>query len=270
MRQLIYNAVKCLECNETIVSRHRHDYKTCDCPNEAMVDGGLDYQRYGAKSMSRIVAIDIYADDDFEIVRRYAVRGSRGKDGLQPLSWIAICDMDDDYLKVMSGVTDFYTLGTGNTFIDRSIISGNIVAWSPINAFSNPTDNYVYILMSNIILDDFEKQKMVESLVLGLGDKITVAEEAVNTILNFWKTEFSKEKTDESKQAQDFLKSQQMAPFSNFQPERNGLLLSSKQRIMDFITDGGNPIQQQAFTDIISSSDYNNDKNIFNGKKQFL
>jgi len=101
MRQLIYNAVKCLECNETIVSRHRHDYKTCDCPNKAMVDGGLDYQRYGAKSMSRIVAIDIYADDDFEIVRRYAVRGSRGKDGLQPLSWIAICDMDDDYLQAV-------------------------------------------------------------------------------------------------------------------------------------------------------------------------
>jgi hypothetical protein len=195
----------------------------------------------------------------------YSLTGTTSNSGEDSL-----VEFKDDYLKVMSGVTDFYTLGTGNTFIDRSIISGNIVAWSPINAFSNPTDNYVYILMSNIILDDFEKQKMVESLVLGLGDKITVAEEAVNTILNFWKTEFSKEKTDESKQAQDFLKSQQMAPFSNFQPERNGLLLSSKQRIMDFITDGGNPIQQQAFTDIISSSDYNNDKNIFNGKKQFL
>jgi hypothetical protein len=111
---------------------------------------------------------------------------------------------------------------------------------------------------------------MVEFLVAGLGEKIVLAEDAVNAILDFWKIAFSKEKTDESKQAQDFLKSQSMAPFTNFQPERNGLLLSSKQRVMDFATDGGNSIQQQAYKDIISSVDYNSDKNIFNGKKQLL
>ena len=182
----------------------------------------------------------------------------------------SLVEFKDDYFKVMSGVTDFYTLGTGNTFIDRSLISGNVVLWSPINAFLNPSDNYVYILMSNIILDDFERQKMVEFLVSGLGEKIILAEDAVNAILDFWKVAFQKEKSDESKQAQDFLKSQSMAPFTNFQPERNGLLLSSKQRVMDFVTDAGDSIQQQAYKDIISSVDYNSDKNIFNGKKQLL
>lgn len=101
MRQLVYNAVECLECGKTVVSRYVHDYQTCGCPNVAMVDGGLDYMRYGAKDMSKIKPIEIYADDDYEIVRRYASRGSRGKDGLQPLSWIAICDMDDDYLEAV-------------------------------------------------------------------------------------------------------------------------------------------------------------------------
>jgi hypothetical protein len=80
MKQLVYNAVKCLECGQTIVSYHVHDYKTCDCPNAAMVDGGTAYGRYGAKD---------------------ATRGSRGPNGDQPLSWIAICDMDDDYLKAV-------------------------------------------------------------------------------------------------------------------------------------------------------------------------
>lgn len=98
MRQLVYNAVKCLECGDTIVSYHRHDYKTCECPNSAMVDGGTAYGRYGAMDMDRIVKIDVYDDDDFEIVRKHATRGSRGPNGDQPLSWIAICDMDDDYL----------------------------------------------------------------------------------------------------------------------------------------------------------------------------
>lgn len=101
MRQLVYNAVECLECGETIVSRTRHDYKTCGCPNNATVDGGLDYMRYGAKDMSKIKAIGIYADDDYEIVRKFATRGSRGLDGKHPLLWIAICDMDDDYLQAV-------------------------------------------------------------------------------------------------------------------------------------------------------------------------
>jgi hypothetical protein len=101
MRQIVYNAIKCLECGETIVSYSRHDYNTCGCPNDAMVDGGNDYERYGAMDMDKIETKYIYADDDFEIVRKHAVRGSRGVDGRQPLTYIAICDMDDDYLQAV-------------------------------------------------------------------------------------------------------------------------------------------------------------------------
>jgi hypothetical protein len=63
-----------------------------------MVDGGTAYTRYGGKNIEKI---DVYADDDFEVVRKYATRGSRGVNGDQPLSWIAICDMDDDYLEAV-------------------------------------------------------------------------------------------------------------------------------------------------------------------------
>ena len=101
MRQIVYNSVKCLECNEVLVSRHRHDYVTCSCPNNAMVDGGNDYGRYGAMDMDKIETHYVYADDDFEIVRTHATRGSRGKYGKTPLTWITIADMDDDYLKAV-------------------------------------------------------------------------------------------------------------------------------------------------------------------------
>jgi len=101
MRQIVYNAIKCLECGKTIVSRSRHDYVTCECPNGAMVDGGNEYERYGAKNMEKIEPKYIYADDDFEVVRKYATRGSRGIDGKQPLTYIAICNMDDDYLQAV-------------------------------------------------------------------------------------------------------------------------------------------------------------------------
>jgi hypothetical protein len=66
-----------------------------------MVDGGLDYMRYGAKDMSKVKTIGIYADDDYEIVRKFATRGSRGIDGKHPLLWVSICDMDDDYLQAV-------------------------------------------------------------------------------------------------------------------------------------------------------------------------
>ena len=66
-----------------------------------MVDGGTDYSRYGAMDMKKIVHHEVFDDDDFEKVRQYATRGSRGKDGQQPLSYIAICDMDDDYLQAV-------------------------------------------------------------------------------------------------------------------------------------------------------------------------
>jgi hypothetical protein len=66
-----------------------------------MVDGGNEYERYGAMDMDKIELNYIYADDDFEIVRQHTQRGSRGKDGKQPLTWIPIADMDDDYLEAV-------------------------------------------------------------------------------------------------------------------------------------------------------------------------
>lgn len=100
-KQIVYNSVTCQECNEIIVSYHRHDYKTCSCPNNAMVDGGTAYLRYGAKDMSKIKIFAVYTDDDFETVRKYATRGGRGIDGKQPLQFVPLCEMNDDWLEAV-------------------------------------------------------------------------------------------------------------------------------------------------------------------------
>lgn len=39
--------VECVECKKRMFSFHVHDYKTCGCPNDTMVDGGREYLRYG-------------------------------------------------------------------------------------------------------------------------------------------------------------------------------------------------------------------------------
>lgn len=97
-RQIVYNSVTCLECSETIVSYHRHDYKTCSCPNKATVDGGTDYLRYGAVDMNKIKLLTIYDNDPFEIVRKYACRGGRGINGKEELKYVPLCDMNDEWL----------------------------------------------------------------------------------------------------------------------------------------------------------------------------
>lgn len=40
------NAVRCKKCDTVIESKYTHDFKRCPC-GSVMVDGGLDYARYG-------------------------------------------------------------------------------------------------------------------------------------------------------------------------------------------------------------------------------
>lgn len=96
-RQIVLNSVQCLECDEILVSHHRHDYVTCSCENRAMCDGGTSYVRSGGK----VKYLTVYSDEPFELVRISAERGSRGVDGSEPLHWIKICDMSDEHLQAV-------------------------------------------------------------------------------------------------------------------------------------------------------------------------
>ena len=51
---LTKNSIKCLQCNTVLESKHRHDFVRCSCDNEAHVDGGLVYQKLGARDLSKV------------------------------------------------------------------------------------------------------------------------------------------------------------------------------------------------------------------------
>lgn len=51
--------VLCLSCGWMRVSWSVHDFRTCPCPNETMVDGGNDYLRYGGKDMDLIQVVNV-------------------------------------------------------------------------------------------------------------------------------------------------------------------------------------------------------------------
>jgi hypothetical protein len=100
-RQLIHNSVKCLDCGVTLVSSSVHDYKTCLCPNETMVDGGVEYERYGGKNLTRVESKSLYSDSPHELIRDVIERGSRGKYGRSKLKYIKLKNIKDDHLEAI-------------------------------------------------------------------------------------------------------------------------------------------------------------------------
>lgn len=101
MKQIIKNKVTCLACNITLTSEHRHDYKTCDCPNHTMIDGGLDYVRYGGVNMDLVKIETEFLSGDFMERRKTITWGSYGREGNQPLRYIPVCEMTNDHLEAV-------------------------------------------------------------------------------------------------------------------------------------------------------------------------
>jgi len=69
-------SVKCLECGKILISRSRHDFVQCDCPNQTFVDGGDNYIRVGGIDLSKI---EVLSDTNTNIVKTNKISGFFGK-----------------------------------------------------------------------------------------------------------------------------------------------------------------------------------------------
>lgn len=101
MKNLFYNSIHCCLCDDNIVSYYRHDFKYCKCGN-AMVDGGLDYARYGWRDdRDTIIDFSMYIEDHpFSIIRQYFSRWNTGKG-----QYVLLKDIDDEWLQA---ILDYY------------------------------------------------------------------------------------------------------------------------------------------------------------------
>lgn len=57
---LTLNSVKCLECNEVLVSKSQHHYVQCQCRNQTATDGGNAYQRYMGRDLDKVENLSKY------------------------------------------------------------------------------------------------------------------------------------------------------------------------------------------------------------------
>jgi hypothetical protein len=62
-----------------------------------MLDGGLDYVRSSANGDEQYLTV--YHDDPHEVIRDVVTWGTYGKNGDEPLKYVAIADMDPYHLR---------------------------------------------------------------------------------------------------------------------------------------------------------------------------
>ena len=117
--QIIYNAIQTPD-GTIIESVHRHDYVTHKDKNGKTyaVDGGHDYLKRmgdseGCKDLSMYV--EPWTPEYHEKARKVVKRGGRGKDGRQPLTWVPICEMNDNWV----AATIVYNIDRGFTVKDN-------------------------------------------------------------------------------------------------------------------------------------------------------
>lgn len=82
-------------------SFNRHDFKTYvdKVTGETYgVDGGCDYlRRIG--SIRECKELSVYSDDSHEVIREAMHWGTRGREGSEPLRYIALKDMTSDHIQ---------------------------------------------------------------------------------------------------------------------------------------------------------------------------
>lgn len=101
MKTLIVNKGTCRDCNETITSKHRHDYVTCKC-GQCALDGGTDYIR----SKGPINLTTLYHDkSQFDEIRQVISRNNYGKNFDKPQRVVKLCNMSNEWLLA---VIDYY------------------------------------------------------------------------------------------------------------------------------------------------------------------
>lgn len=97
-RQPIYVSAICHSCLIHCVTYNDKDTDKCNCANKLVVFGGLSYPVYTCVNQHLVTEFVVYADDDFETVRHYASRGTRGKNNDEPLWYIPLYKMTDSHL----------------------------------------------------------------------------------------------------------------------------------------------------------------------------
>lgn len=97
-------------------SYHVHDYVTYTDKNgkQYMIDGGAEYCRRSANGDEMMITIS--TDNSFDIIRKYFCWGTRGKDGKQPIKYVALMSLESDHIQAILDTQKHITKEVRNLF----------------------------------------------------------------------------------------------------------------------------------------------------------
>jgi hypothetical protein len=104
--KIVVNAIMAMD-GTILQSHYRHDYKDYQCVVEdkvynCSIDGGYDYLARSGK----FTEMSLFEDSDFLIIRRFLCRGGRGEDSKQPLQYIPLFRINDEWLVALIEYVD--------------------------------------------------------------------------------------------------------------------------------------------------------------------
>jgi len=102
MNRILRNAIQTPD-GTILESRTRHDYREYKDANglNYIVDGGLDYQRRSINKHAPATDLSLTEANTYSKLRKNVTWGTFGKLGDQPLSYIAIADMETEHLEAV-------------------------------------------------------------------------------------------------------------------------------------------------------------------------
>lgn len=108
---IVHNAIQTPD-GTIIESRYTHDYVEHIDANGYFysVDGGMDYLRRGY-TVPDYKELSLYEDDDFEVIRVTVTRGGRGINGTEPLTFVPLSEMNDNWLQAAILYNEKYGMG---------------------------------------------------------------------------------------------------------------------------------------------------------------
>ncbi len=86
--KIILNQVRCRKCNNVIVSKHRHDNRSCKC-NSIFIDGGTDYQRMSWGKGGADAVMEDYIDTSLSIYQMSEPKPQNLKEVLEVIKVLA-------------------------------------------------------------------------------------------------------------------------------------------------------------------------------------
>ena len=114
---IVYNAIRCNNCNEIIQSKYIHDFVKCKC-GQCAVDGGNMYPRRMGKDYTELsLDSDNTTHEQVREVFSWGQNYNKEKELLPKTNWILLKNIDDEYLATLVDYTKDRDRNIYNIFV---------------------------------------------------------------------------------------------------------------------------------------------------------